>query len=59
MKFKKGENGNLEAVKHEEKKEEKKALAQSESVPACNSHTHPKCKDAVTSAPEHLAPLWS
>jgi len=27
-------------------------------VPACNSHTHPKCKDASTNAPEHLAPLW-
>merc|ERR1711934_853330 len=33
-------------------------LAQQESVPACNSHTHPGCKDAGTSAPEHLAPLW-
>ena len=32
------------------------SLAQS--VPACNSHTHPKCKDAETAAPEHLAPLW-
>ena len=27
-------------------------------MPACNSHTHPGCKNAVTSAPEHLAPLW-
>jgi len=36
----------------------KKSLAQEESVPACNSHTHPKCKDAITSAPEHLTPLW-
>lgn len=35
-----------------------KALAQQESVPACNSHTHPKCKNATTEAPEHLAPLW-
>jgi len=35
-----------------------KALAQQESVPACNSHTHPGCKDAKTNAPEHLAPLW-
>jgi hypothetical protein len=35
-----------------------KSLVQKESVPACNSHTHPKCKDAKTDAPEHLAPLW-
>jgi len=33
-------------------------FAQLESVPACNSHTHPGCKNAITSAPEHLAPLW-
>ena len=35
-----------------------KSLAQQGSVPACNSHTHPGCKNATTSAPEHLAPLW-
>jgi hypothetical protein len=34
------------------------ATSLAQSVPACNSHTHPGCKNAVTSAPEHLAPLW-
>jgi hypothetical protein len=34
------------------------SLSLSQSVPACNSHTHPKCKDADTAAPEHLTPLW-
>jgi hypothetical protein len=35
-----------------------KAASLVQSVPACNSHTHPACKDAITSAPEHLTPLW-
>jgi hypothetical protein len=35
-----------------------KPAALAQSVPACNSHTHPGCKNALTSAPEHLAPLW-
>jgi len=37
----------------------KPALAQAEvdegSVPACNSHTRPGCKDAKTAAPEDIA----
>jgi len=36
----------------------KTGLALAESVPACNSSTHPGCKSAITSAPEHLTPLW-
>lgn len=37
----------------------KPSLAQSQvdesSVPACNSHTHPGCKDAKTAAPAEIA----
>lgn len=48
-----------EAKAAPKKEEAKKALVQAQSVPACNSHTHPACKDAKTAAPEHLGPLWT
>jgi len=35
------------------------AFAQEQSIPACTSLTFPKCKDAKTSAPEHLSRLWT